>query len=799
MRRGPGFTAVALLMLALGLGANTAIFSVVSPILFEPLPFPNAGRIVQIRHRYKGETENGLSGTEAMYVVAHQRSFSSAAIVDAFGDGNLTSVGGAWKVAAVRVTSGFFKVWGVEPARGRDFLPEDDQPGSAPTAILSDGLWHSLFAARPDVAGRTFTLNSVVYTVIGVMPASFINLEQNGLNPEPTDLWTEMQPTAGALAPLGPNLDVIGRLLPTRRLEQAQADLNLQKAGFNHIYPRTAAQMEWGLLRYQDTVAEGVRTPLLLLLGAVGLVLLIACANLANLLLARAASRRREMAVRAALGASQGRILRQLWTESALLAALGAGLGWLLAWWSVPLLARMAPAQLALPIAPRLDGAALGYTAGLAAATALLFGLAPALSSRRLRLQEHLKESAASAGGGSSQARNALVVAEVGLAFLLLTGAALLADSLVRLNHVNPGFDLNGVVTAQTTLNQQRSASDAAATRYADAMVQRLEQIPGVESAASITGVPLTRAMNYPVIVPGHREDPFSDDVEWRAISPDFFQALRIPIIAGRAFTQADTATSPKAAIISAAFARYYWPNGRALGASLGVPDPVRGRAPAQVQIVGVAGDIHENGLDTPPPFTLYVPQAQASDGMNALVNHWFGLGFIVRGHGDGTSAAVRQAFAAVDPDQPPYRILTLESLKGASLGRYRYVGTLLGVFSLLAAALGAIGIYGVQSFAVAQRTREIGICMALGAGRGRILGQFLRQALTLAVLGLTLGAIGAWFFAALLQSLLFGVAAHDPAVLAWVAGAVLAVAALAALGPAWRAARVDPLQALRQ
>src|SRR6185437_12839329 len=620
LARAPGFAAVAALTLALGLGVNTAIFSVVSPMLFEPLPFPDSGRIVQVAHQYKGRIENGLSGSEAMFLLAHQRSLASVAIVDAFGDGNLATAGGARKVAAVRVTSGFFAVWGIPPARGRDFLPEDDQPGATPTAILSEGLWQSVFAGRPDVLGQTFKLNDVVYTVIGVMPASFVNLEQNGLNPEPSELWTEMQPTPAALAPLGPNLDVVGRLLPNRTLLQAQADLDLQKAAFNLTNPRVAAHMQWGVQRYQDTVTENVRTPLLLLLGAVSLVLLIACANLANLLLARAAGRKREMAIRAALGASQRRIAQQLWTESLLLSMLGASLGWLLAWWSVPLLARLAPAQLALPLQPRLDFTTLAFTAALAVATAFLFGLAPALSTRRMHLQEHLKQSAASVGGGSAKTRNALVVAEVGLAFLLLTGAALLTDSLIRLNHVDPGFDITDVLTVQTTLDKQRMASDAAATRYADAIVQSLVRIPGVDSAASITGVPLTRAMNYPIIVPGHREDQYSGDVEWRAISPDFFRTLRIPILEGRPFTAADTASSVKAAIISAAFARYYWPDRSAVGQTLGVPDPVRNQPTVQVQIVGVAGDIHENGLDSPPPFTLYVPQSQTSDGMNALV-----------------------------------------------------------------------------------------------------------------------------------------------------------------------------------
>ncbi|MGH9482370.1 MAG: ADOP family duplicated permease, partial [Terriglobales bacterium] len=694
LARAPGFTAIALVTLALGIGANTAIFSIVSPVLFEPLPFPQANRIVQIAHVYRGELENGLNGGEALYLLAHQQVMSAAAVVDAFADANLSGAGTAERVSTVRVTHGFFAVWGVEPVRGRGFTAADDQPGAPPTAVLTDGFWRVHFGSDPAILGRALRLDGVVTTVIGVMPASFVSLESNQLNPHPVDLWTDLQPTEAALAPLGPNLDVIGRLAPGRTLPQAQAGLDLQKAGFNRIYPRVAAQMGWGARGYQAAVAGDVRAPLLLLLGATGLVLLIACANLANLLLARATARTREMAIRTAVGANPARIVRQLLTESLLLAGLGAGLGWLLAWSCVPALTRMTPAQFALPLAPSIDRQALLFTLVLALVTGVLFGLAPALRASRLNLQDQLKEGAPG-GARGSRSRAALVVGEVAVAFLLLAGAGLLAASLLQLYRVNPGFDSRGVLTVQTTLTGERAATDAASTRYTEQVLARLQRLPGVAAAASITGVPLTRAMNYPIVVPGHAEDQHSGDVEWRAISPDFFKTLGIPILQGRAFNAGDTAAGAKVAIISQVFAHYYWPGRSAVGAVLGVPDPgAHGQPPMLYQIAGVAGDIHENGVDSPPPFTLYVPQAQASDGINALVNHWFAMGFVVRAANarSGLAPAVRAAFAAVDPDQPIGNLVSLDQIRGASLGQYRFMATLLGLFAGLALALGGIG-----------------------------------------------------------------------------------------------------------
>jgi putative ABC transport system permease protein len=805
MLRAPGFTLAAALTLALGIGANTAIFSLAAPILIEPLPFPHAGRIVEVAHVDHGETENGLTGDEALYLLRHQTAFSSAAVVDLFNQPNLSGAGAARQVSGDRVTHGFFEVWGVAPALGRDFTAADDAPGAPPTAILSYGLWHSQFGANPGVLGRTLALNDQPFTVIGVMPAGFLSLEQNPFHPTPVDLWTDLQPTAAGLAPLGPNLDVIARLRPGVTLAQAQAALDLTKAAFNRLHPTVARRMRWGVSSYQKMLAEQSRQPLLLLLGAVGLVLLLACANLANLLLARAAGRRREMAIRTAIGAGRGRLARQLLTESLLLAALGAALGWLLAWWSLPLLAGFAPNDLGTPLAPRLDLTALGFTLALAVVSGVIFGLAPALQAGRLRLQADLKESAGGGGGrGARRARSALIVGEVAVAFVLLAGAALLALSLLALHQVNPGFAMRGVLTAQTSLSGPRVANDAATTRYTEAVVQGLERLPGVAAAASITGVPLQRAMNYPLLIPGHAMDRFSGDVEWRAISPGFFRAMNIPLIQGRAFTAADTAASAKVAIISRVFADHYWPGGHALGRQIGLPDAKNGKAPPTLfRIVGVAADVHENGVDQAPPFTFYVPQAQASDTINALVNHWFPMGFVLRSRSGAIPAAlpaeVRAVFAQVSPDQPLSQLESLNAIEGNALGNYDFMAALLTLFAALALLLGAIGIYGVLSYAVAQRKREMGIRMALGATAAQVARQIAGEGLALAALGVAVGLAGAFAATRLLQSFLFGVAPLDPRAFAAAALVLLALAAAAAFGPARRAARLDPLQALRE
>jgi predicted permease len=798
--RAPGFALVAILTLALGIGANTAIFSIVGPMLFEPLPFPHPERLIEVAHTYRGEFQNGLTGTEALFLLGHQQALSAAAVVDSFAASNLSGAGQPLRVGTARVTHGYFDVWGVAPALGRNFTAADDAVGAPATAILSYGLWRTQFAADPGVVGRTLHINQAAYTVIGVMPASFVSLTQNQLDPTtPIQIWTDMQPTEAALQPLGPNLDFLGRLAPGVSLQQANAELAAGLTGFHQLHPQIAAHMGWGARSLHDAIAGDSRTPLLLLLGAVGLVLLIACANLANLLLARATGRSRELAIRAALGANSARLLRQLLTESLLLAGLGAAFGWLLALWTVPLLARLTPAAYALPLTGGLNFTALLYTAGAAVLAGILFGLAPALQAARASLQASLKDSVGNAAApAAGRARSALIVTEVALAFLLLAGAGLLAASLLQLQRVNPGFQLHGVWSVETSLTGPRAASDDATTRFNEQVLERLRRTPGVSAAAAITGVPLTRAMNYPISVPGHAEDRGLFAVEWRAISSDFFRTLSIPLLRGRDFTAADTATAPPVAIVNAAFAQRYWPGTTGLGQTLSLTDP-DGSTRHILTIVGVVGDVRVNGVDEAPPRTLYVPQAQASDAINALVNHWFGMGYVIRGDNPQLPAAVRAAFRSVDPNQPLYNLRSLQQIKGASLGEYNFMGLLLAIFAGLALVLAALGIYGVLAYTVAQQRREIGIRMALGAGRATVLRQFVLYGLKWAGLGLVLGLIGAFWLMRLLAGFLYGVSPADPAVLAAVAATLLLLALAACLRPAWAATRVDPLRALRQ
>ena len=799
LRRNPGFTAVAVLTLALGIGANTAIFSLVSPVLFQALPYPRAGRIVDVAHVDRGEVENNLSGMEGMFLASHQHSMSALALVDDFGASNLSGAGAAARVGAVRVTHEYFQVFGVRPVLGRGFTAADDAPGAPLVAVISDGLWHAQFDADPEVVGRTFRLNDQVYTVIGVMPPSFTGFRYTFSGVAATDLWTDLQPTSASLAPLGPNLDVVGQLRDGVTLAQANADLALQYAAFRRVHPASGVdRLEWGALPYRNEVVGDTRMPLLLLLGAVGLVLVIACANVATLLLARASARSREMALRAAIGAGWGRLARQALTESLMLALFGAACGWLLALWMTPVLQRLTPATLTLPVATGLNLRVLVFTVGLVVVTGALFGLVPVWGWRPRRLAQRLQ-----AGGngatGRGRSRGILVAAEVAVAFVLLVGAGLLGDSLLRLYRVDPGFDVAGVLTAQTTLTGAYLASDAATTRYTERVLERLREIPGVLAAASITGVPLTRAMNYSVSIPGHADDPSLSDVEWRAVSPGYLGTVGIKLAGGRDFARSDNPSAPKVAIVSRNFARREWPARRALGQTVSIPDPNGHGQGTLATIIGVAADIHENGVNAPAPLTVYVPQAQASDAINALVNHWFAMGFVIRGRGTELPAAVRQAFAGVDANQPVFNVVSLNQLKGDALGNYRYLAWLLGVFAAVALLLSCIGIYGVSTYAVERRRREIGIRMALGAERRRILRQFIAYGLRWAGTGVVIGVAGALASTRVLSGMLYGVTPTDPLILAAMALGLLVLAGLAGARPAWRAARVRPWNVLRE
>jgi putative ABC transport system permease protein len=803
LAREPGFTAVAVLTLALAIGANTAIFSVADGLLLRPLPLPRADRLLLVmRHFRDGETE-AVSETKLFFLQPRlQGVFSRSAAYERLGAPfNLVGDGLPERIPGAHVTADFFSTIGVQPLLGRDFLAEEDRPGGRRVVVLSHRLWVRRFGADPHVLGRSLQLSGETYTVVGVMPAGF-------RFPALAELWAPF-----AFDPASTNeanyFQIIGRLRDGISPQAADAAARALTRPFATAFPKELAPDEVFATRLlQERLYGRVRPALLVLLAAVGAVLLIACVNVANLQLARAAARQREIAIRTALGAGWWRIVRQLLTESLLLALAGGAAGLLLGAACIRPLLAMSPIQLDRLAQPGIDGRVLVFTLLVSLASGVVFGLVPALQPARRNLHEPLKEGGNRTAGsvGRQWLRRSLVVSEVALALVLITAASLLVHSFVGLLRQEPGFDAGHVVTMKLSLPPARYGNAAAAERFSSQLVERLEALPGVRAAALTTTVPLEPGPDLSFKIVGRKgggEDGNGDyDADFRAIAPGIFRVLRIPILRGRGFTVADRLGGPLVALINREAARRWWPNEDPIGQRIFVGEGAKGledRGPRT--IVGIVGDTRDDGLDRKVPPVLYVPLGQLTDPLVAMFFKLLPVNVAVRTAADSPAivTAVKKEIWAVDPTQPIDDVKTMAEVRDASLGTRRFTTTLLGLLALLALTLAAVGIYGVLSYLVEQRTREIGVRMALGASTAQVQRLVLRQGMGAVSVGIVLGLGGALAVTRLLGGLLVGVTAHDPISFLVTPALLAAIAVLAGSIPAHRASRLDPLAALRQ
>lgn len=783
----PGFTLVAVATLALGIGANTAIFSVVNAALLAPLPYRDAARLVvsqgspwipvAVFEQWRTQT-SGACESVAAYTAR---------------DFNLAASGEAEYVEGAEVSPDYFSLLGIGAALGRGFGAEDFQHGRA--ALISHGLWQRKFSGAANAVGATVALDGEAYTVIGVLPEEF---HQFPLNVNRPQVWTPLRIAPQRADGESNYVMAVGRLKPSATVEQARAEVATLAARLQSQSAQAQNEAHWritlGLLR--DELAREYRPALRLLNVAVALVLLIACVNVAGLLLARGAARRGELAVRSALGASRSRLARQLLTESLLLALVGGAAGLLLAAWSLGALKAALPAGLARIGEARIDGSVLLFALLLSLLTGALAGLIPALVNSASGVSETLKE----AGRGASDGRQRrllqiLVVSEMALAMVLMIGAALAVNSFARLLRVEPGFDARGVLTASVRLPEQRYATMAQIERFYAGALERLAAAPGVESVAVANNLPLSRAnASRLVTVEGQAQ---TTSVDFGVVSTDYFRALGIPLVSGRAFAPGDNRSAPGVVVVDESFARAVWPKEDPLGRRLKFGDA--NSSNPWLTVVGIARDTKGGGLGVAAMRGLYVPFTQRADTLSER-NVGRQMRVLLRGMGttEAGAAALTQAISALDPQQAVTEVRTLEQVIAGSVEGPRFRAWLLGLFALVALALAAAGLYGVMSYAVAQRTREIGVRMALGAQTADVLRLFLREGMALALIGVTLGLFGALAVTRVMTGLLFGVSASDPLTFAGVAGVLSLIALLACYLPARRAARIDPMIALR-
>lgn len=793
--RKPGFAATAILTLALGIGANTAIFSVINSILIRPLPYKDAGRLVVINHIYpKISLKAPTSAFGYTYYRDHAGSFEvvSALSAESF---NLTDGGDPERLNGAVVTANLFRTLGVDAARGRLFADEENQVGREKVVLLSDALWHRRFGADPAVLNRKIILNGEPYTVVGILPAQFQFGREIG---QKVDLWA---PIAFKPEQLRPDrlthefLFTVARLKSGVTIEQAQSEMDLMAANLRQQYFSGAENSVWGLsLQYfRELVVGDIRPALWILLGAVGLVLLIACVNVANLLLARAADRRKEIAIRTALGASRWRIVRQLLTESMILSLIGGVLGLLVTAWGVSALVSLNEDRIPRAYEIGIDWWVLGYTLLASLLTGVLFGLAPALQISRTDLHETLKEGGRTGTGTArGRLRNLLVILEMAVALVLLIGSGLLIRSFWRLQQIDPGFVPQNTLALNLALPQQQYADYGPRVTFYRELLGKIRTLPGVISAGAVMILPLSgeNASGSFAIqgrdVPQGQSLPHGD--RWAA-SPGYFETMKIKLVRGRFFEDRDTTESPFVAIIDENMARKYWPDEDPIGKRISFEG---GREnPRWREIVGIVGHVKHRGLEGESRVQYYLPYSQFP-----MLN----MAIVVRTQGTPTAitGSVREMVQSLDKNLPIFRVRTMEELVSESMSQRRFLLWLFVIFAALALILAAVGLYGVMSYSTLQRSHEIGVRLALGAQARDVLEMVLRQGMALALIGVAVGIVGAFVLTRLMASLLFNVGTTDPLTFAAISLFLALIAALASYLPARRATRVDPMIALR-
>ena len=791
--KSPGFTAVAVATLTLGIGANTAIFSVVNDVLLRALPVQHPGRLVFAAMESPDRRLGNGPLSNMAYEILRDRNRSFAGVAAYAGERlPLTGSGEPEQLQGARVSANFFSVLGSEPARGRTFQDREGKPGAAPVAIISHRLWERRFGSDPAVVGRSITVAGEPHTIIGVMGPEY-GFPFPGIDIWVTRLLSYTGLPASSVQNGGGYLLLVARLRPDTTLSTSAAESTVLFQQYIKEHPGNPdadPRARVNVAPFQENFVSDIRRTLLILTAAVALVLLIASANVAGLMIARASGRAKEIAVRAALGASRGTIVRLLMVESLILFAAGAAGGVLLAYWLIPVLAAAPGIDAAAARPIRIDAAVLAFTTAVAAATGTIFGLVPALQASRPELNSILREGGwgSTPGGRRHRIRNLLVAGQVALSMVLVIGAALLLESFLRLRDVNPGFDPHHALTMYLTLPDSRYHGDAARTQFVRELMDRLARIPGVAGASASTGLPMSAALFVPILAEGQQAIPYGQRpiAEWNPITPDYFKAAGIPILRGRTFDWSDDQGEPPRAIVSQSLARKYWPNEDPIGKHV-----TYARRQIVTEVVGVAGDVRESALDSDMGVVFYTPYSQFT---------WPNVAIAIRTAGDpnGVTNAARREVFAMDRDMPVTELQTMEDYVARSLGQRRELLFVVGSFAALALVLAIIGLYGLMAYAVTQRTSEFAIRQAVGAARSDVLLMVLRQSLRLSAAGILAGAGVAYLATRVIATMLYGVRPDDPLTFAAAAMLFLAVSLAAGYVPARRAMRVDPAVALR-